>query len=88
MLAGFGLDDVIDRVLAGQDWVRLRPYDPSETAFPVAAHPYLGKICTDGSTEIVSVGFEKLCSGEDLLEAYLDCPDHVLFTLGCLPSDT
>ena len=86
LLAGNGLDDAIDRALAAQDWVRLRPYDPSETALPVAAHPYLGKLCPDGSTEIVSVGFEKLPSGEDLLEAYLDCPEHVLFTLGCLPS--
>ncbi|MEZ0312664.1 MAG: hypothetical protein ACAI38_12890 [Myxococcota bacterium] len=86
LLAGHGLESVIDGVLASQEWATLRPYAANEIALPVAAHPYLGKICPDGSTEIVSVGFEKLTSGEDLLNAYLDCPEHVLFTLGCLPS--
>ncbi len=85
LLAGHGLEATIDKVLAPQDWVRLRPYGARELALPIAAHPYLGKLCSDGSTEIVSVGFEKLDDGEALVSAYLDSPEHVLFTLGCLP---
>lgn len=60
-------------------------YEEHEIAIPDHfAHPYVGKIYTNASTEVVSMGLERLSSAEAMLEFHASDREHLAFVLGLI----
>lgn len=60
-------------------------YEDDEAAYPDKfIDPYVGKIYSDGSTEVVSMGIEHFTTPKDMLELYRRDPDHFHLILGIL----
>lgn len=65
--------------------VKFGLYDSSEKAKPGNyITPYVGKVYTDGSTEVISTGLEKFDSGESMLELYERDKEHFQFIVGVI----
>lgn len=60
-------------------------YRDDETAFPDKfISPYVGKVYKDGSTEVLSMGVEKMVDRETAKDFMKDDREHFLFTVGVL----
>lgn len=83
-----------------EDWVKSRAtgpqeslrkltgnnrYDRSEKAYPDDfADPYVGKVYSDGTTEVLSMGLEAFSSPERMIQLAAKDPDHFALVLGLM----
>ena len=59
----------------------------SEKAFPDKfIHPYVGKVYSNGLTEVLSMGIEQFTSKKKLTEFMKNDREHFIFVLGVLKS--
>lgn len=65
--------------------VKDRAYEPHEMALPGKyINPYVGKVYSDGYTEVLSVGVEHFASPSGLLRLYNEDEDHFHLILGII----
>jgi SPP1 gp7 family putative phage head morphogenesis protein len=63
-------------------------YRDDELALPDKyIHPYVGKVYSDGSTEVISMGLERFSSPEAMRDFYQQDREHFQFVLGVIRRD-
>ena len=63
-------------------------FDAHEKAKPGNyIHPYVGKVYSDGSTEVISMGIERFHSSESMLDFYEQDREHFQFIMGVIRRD-
>lgn len=62
-----------------------KPFDDDEIAYPDKfIDPYVGKVYSDGATEVMSMGLQHFSSSSDMVSFYKKDKEHFLLTVGAL----
>ncbi len=88
-LAKMAANWVFDRATGAEMPLNLMPgqsiYDDDEMVYPDHfADPYIGKIYSDGTTEVISVGMESFVDEQSMLALFDRDPDHFALMLAVL----